>query len=209
MDIYLDAIKPDISVLDKNLREFPVEVKREGYILIHPFAGWKAKEWNFNKYILLSRMLNAKYNLKFISHPGGIDDLIQQELTAQDIEVVICMDVYELIKVINSGTVIISNDSGPIYIASMLGKPTFTIYGPTNPDFSFPFGPYHQFTRKKIKCSPEKDQQYCFTNAGRQGCPSFECMNDFMVEDVYKEIESFLDELNIKQKSHATSLNKN
>ena len=87
---------------------------------------------------------------------------------------------------------IISNDSGPLYLANLLGKPTFTIYGPTNPEYSIPFGKNHDYIQKKIECSPEKNKQYCFTNAGRKGCPSFECMNKLTIDEVLKKLNEFL-----------------
>lgn len=194
-DIYLDAITPIIPINAARMDEYKTEININGYILIHPFAGWKAKEWNFNKFVQLAQILNNNYALKIISHPGGIESIVQQEIVSLGIEVIICNDICHLIEIIKDSFLIISNDSGPIYIANMLGKPTFTIYGPTNPAFSVPVGHYHKFIMKKIKCSPEADNQYCFTNAGRQGCPSFECMNDFKVNDVYNELKSFLNKL--------------
>jgi heptosyltransferase-2 len=80
----------------------------------------------------------------------------------------------------------ISNDSGPLYIASLMGKPTFTIYGPTNPLFHLPLGSKHNYIRHLISCSPAETEKYCFTNAGRDGCPSFECMNQLKVDEVYE-----------------------
>jgi ADP-heptose:LPS heptosyltransferase len=201
MDIYLDAIRLVIPPYVKSNKEFPIEIKEDGYILIHPFAGWKAKEWNFNKFIQLAKLLDLEYMLKIISHSGGINAAVQQEINTQGIEVIECNDINKLIEVIKDSSLIISNDSGPIYIANILGKPTCTIYGPTNPEFSLPLGRYHKFIAKKINCSPEKDKQYCFTDGGRRGCPSFECMNRLTVKEVFTQLELFLSELKLKKKS--------
>jgi heptosyltransferase-2 len=90
---------------------------------------------------------------------------------------------------------IVSNDTRIIYIASLLGKPTFTIYGPTNPEYSLPFGKYHRFIQKKIVCSPKPGEQYCYLEAGKK-CPSFECMNQLTVEEVYEKLSNFIFEIN-------------
>jgi len=102
--------------------------------------------------------------------------------------------VENLIEHINSCSIFIGNDSGPIYIASLLGKPTITIYGPTNPEYSRPIGEHHHVIANTIKCSPEKNKQYCFTTAGMFGCPSFECMNLLNVDEVYNNVAPLIKE---------------
>ena len=93
-------------------------------------------------------------------------------------------------------SVFISNDSGPLYIANLLGKPTFTIYGPTNPDYSLPIGKFHKFIQKKISCSPN-GTQYCYLQAGLI-CPSYECMNQLGVDEVNQSVLSFLKDIDFK-----------
>jgi ADP-heptose:LPS heptosyltransferase len=87
-----------------------------------------------------------------------------------------------------------------LQIAALLGKATFTIYGPTNPEFHLPFGKYHAYVQKNISCSPKKNEKFCFTDAGRDGCPSFECMNLLSVEEVIPRVMDFISRLNIKKK---------
>ena len=96
-------------------------------------------------------------------------------------------------------SLLISNDSGPIYIANILNKPTFTIYGPTNPEFSLPYGKYHRMIQKKINCTPEPGKQYCYTKAGLY-CPAYECMNQLRFEEVKDSVLKFISEIGIKTK---------
>ena len=110
----------------------------------------------------------------------------------------------ELIEQTRDCSVFIGNDSGPLYIANMLGKPTFTIYGPTNPDYSIPFGDNHTFINKTIDCSPEKNKQYCHTVAGLVGCPAFKCMETLKLDEVYNKLLPFVQEhCNSKSMSHS------
>ena len=106
----------------------------------------------------------------------------------------------DLISIIAGSSIFISNDSGPLQIAALLGKPTFTIYGPTNPEYHLPFGNHHRFIQKIIECSPPKGEKFCFTNAGRDGCPSFECMNLLSVEEVLPQVMDFISSHNIEPK---------
>jgi heptosyltransferase-2 len=189
VDVYLDAISPVIQLTDRNnLKKIPTVFNPKGKILIHPFAGWRAKEWNFNKYYKLAISLKRFYQISLIVPINNISNDITNEFFLDGVEVIQTQTVEQLIEQIKSCSIFIGNDSGPLYIASLLGKPTFSIYGPTNYEFSSPFGESHQNITKTLKCSPEKNKQYCFTTAGMFGCPSFECMNLLEFEDAYDRI---------------------
>jgi len=79
-------------------------------------------------------------------------------------------------------------------------KPTFTIYGPTNPDYSKPFGNFHQQINKTLICSPVENQ-YCELDAGRN-CPSNECMFLLNADFVTGKILEFISVLNISNKKY-------
>jgi ADP-heptose:LPS heptosyltransferase len=199
MDIYFDAIKPAIPVFDENLKKFNSNINKDGFILIQPFAGWKAKEWGLKKFIDLSEKINKNYKSIIVTESGRINEEVKNEINHRGIEIIETRDIYELIKVTKNCSLFISNDAGPIYIANMLGKPTLTIYGPTNPAFHLPYGNKHKFIQKIIKCSPLPEEKSCFTDAGRNGCPSFECMHLLNVDEVYNELELFINELGIEK----------
>ncbi len=192
MDLYLDAAKLLAKIDDENkIKRFEKSIKKDGYILIHPFAGWKEKEWKFEKFIELYLRICNSYRSKFIIPKERADDKIVTLLKSKNISFVITDDISEMIEVIKNSSIVIGCDSGAVYIASLLGKPTFTIYGPTNPEFSLPFGEHHDFIQRKLECSPGSNEQYCFTDAGRK-CPAIYCMNLLTVEEVIVKLNSFL-----------------
>ena len=197
IDRYLDVVKANLT-FDENkiIKEFPIKFQTDGKILIHPFAGWKAKEWNLNKFIELARLLNYKYEVEMISAGNLIPNDIVHEIRNHKVPLSFTASINDLVNKIKECSVFISNDSGPLYIANLLGKATFSIYGPTNHEFSHPFGKHHKFIQKKISCSPD-GTQYCFAQAGLD-CPSNECMNLLQVEEVYNTFQSFISELGIK-----------
>ena len=162
-------------------------------ICIHPFAGWKAKEWNFLKFIKIAEFLSEKYDCMILAEPDRIDNDIKNYLRRTNILLKETRSLTELIDVIKRCDLFLSNDSGPVYLAAELGKKTFIIHGPTNPNFSAPKVPYVRTIFKKIKCSPLEHKQYCYTNAGRNGCPSFECMNQLNVLEVLDGVFSLID----------------
>jgi ADP-heptose:LPS heptosyltransferase len=197
LDIYMDLIRKAYPGKDYEVyKEFPVQVNPGGYILIHPFAGWAAKEWDMSRFVDIAKLLAENYYVGFVAQAGLMHTETIEELRNNGIEVFETTSIKELIEVTKKCSLFFSNDSGPAFIANALGRPTFTIYGPTNPVFHIPYGDKHRFIQKKIVCTPVKEK-YCFTNAGRSGCPSFECMKQLTVKDVWKELNKFVEELGI------------
>lgn len=181
--------------------EFPIQNSSSGRILIHPFAGWKAKEWNFNKYIALGKHLSETYEIGFVI-PGNMKNAYVSEIIRnEDFDVIVTFTTDDLISELKKAMLLISNDSGPIYIAGLLGIPTFTIFGPTSPLFHNIGGNYHKFIQKKLDCSPLDNEKQCFTKGGRVGCPSFECMHRLSLNDVANKVEHFISELKFNDSS--------
>ena len=177
---------------DKN---YPVEIDQSKKILIHPFAGWKAKEWNFKKFITLCTWISTEQNTSLIFEAGSVSQDVMIELKNNNIDFIETNSVLQLISEIKNCSIFVGNDSGPINIARLLGKPTFTIFGPVNPTFVLNETKFHKKINKIIPCSPLNDNHYCYTFAGRKGCPSYECMNLLRVEDVYSAFMEYLDQI--------------
>jgi lipopolysaccharide heptosyltransferase II len=78
----------------------------------------------------------------------------------------------------------VSNDSGPMHIASALGVPTLGIFGPTNPDLQGPFHPDHEWVRnEKLSC----------LGCNLTACPIGNlCMSELTSETVYQAFEHLL-----------------
>jgi len=200
IDIYMDVLKSVKPHYTDYSYDFKSEFNLRDKILIHPFAIRKAKEWGLQKFIDLADRLNKKYKVCIISPPNFIDDDILSEIKSLELEIQITNTVDELIEKIKTACLFISNDSGPTYIANLLGKPTFTIYGPTNPKFSFPFGENHRYFQKELSCSA-KEEKFCYTLGGIN-CPSYECLNIITVDEIEDSINSFIKHLGIEEKNN-------
>lgn len=199
MDIYTDVIKLKIPVADdKSNYAFQTAIHKEAKILIHPFAIRQAKQWNLKKFLELAEIFNEEYKVEIVSPPGFIEEDILDDLASEGIDNFITKNIDELITKTRDCSLFVANDSGPTYIANLIGKPTYAIYGPTNPAYSLPFGGEHRFIQKKLECSA-KNQKFCFTMGGIH-CPSNECMQIISVEEVSKDIKKFLKELHITER---------
>lgn len=202
MDMYLDVVNMVVPLkTEENTKYFVNKITRGGKILVQPKAGWDAKEWNFNKFVKLIEKLNKIHSTCLIIPVNSIPNDILYELSEKEIDLIQTNSLEELFEYIKHCSAFIGNDSGPLYIASLLGKPTFTIYGPTNYEYSLPYGENHHFISKKIKCSPKENEQYCFTTAGIDGCPSFECMNLLEIDEVYTSIKNFITDMLLSLKN--------
>ncbi len=195
IDKYLDIVGLEIpSALNIN-KEYELNYNKNDIIYINTLAGWSAKEWEFDNFIELANILKPKYNIMFIHEKNSVNNEL---FIKNDLKYVETESVKDLIEKLCHCSVIIGNDSGPIYIANMLGKPTFAIYGPTNPQYSFPFGSKHRYIREEVECTPFV-QQYCVLDAGRN-CSTFECLKKLKVDKVAKSVLDFLAELEIDNK---------
>lgn len=195
---YLNVVKLINPTLIDNILEegelgfFPIET-----ILIHPFAGWSAKEWSLNKFILLAIELQKLYKVKIIVPSNYLAQDIINEIFSAKIEIIFTDTIEELISSLKECSLLICNDSGPIQIASILGRYTFSVYGPTNPLIHKPQGVKHGFYFKQINCSPRLNEKMCFSAGGRVGCPSNECLKQIEVKDMYIAIDYFIKNLKL------------
>lgn len=189
IDMYLDVVRNVFDIEERFNYEFAYVASETNKILIHPHAGWQAKEWGIKKYYELAQRLSSQYEVEFITQVNALSGEGKKNIR-EHFRLTETESVEELIASIKDCSVLIGNDSGSIYLANFLGKATFTIYGPTNPNYSKPFGQHHSEVYQEVSCSPI-NTQYCFTDAGRK-CPDFICMKRLGVDDVYPKVVDFL-----------------
>lgn len=193
---HVREIYPEIINIDPELPQKPVSETKKvhlpggNYILIHPFAAWRSKEWGIRKYIDLATRLRNNYEVRFIAESNSLSPEIVEEIKNLGFTIKITKGVNDLIKETKDCRLFIGNDSGPIYLANYFNVPTFTIYGPTNPLFHLPFNGVNGHIRNLISCSPV-DTKLCFLDGGRQ-CFHFSCMSGLSVDRVYDSVMEFI-----------------
>lgn len=195
VDIYLDAISPLTKISNrtesKNQKKL---INPTGRILIHPFAGWKEKEWNLKSFIILASKLNENYRVCLITQKSQLSNDIINEINHSNIDLIQTDSVEELIENIKGCSLLIDNDSGPVNIANYLGKPTFSIYGATNHDFTASGASHQIFIHKLLNCSSQKRDKYCSIGAAVYDCPGIQCMNLLTVEEVHGSVTPLVEE---------------
>ena len=111
------------------------------FVLISPGAGWGAKRWPVERYAEVARQLR-RAGCTVVVNSGPGEESIADELTALSAGAATAMKatLTELIAITRRAALVIAGDTGPLHLASALGKPVVGIFGPTDPARNGPFG---------------------------------------------------------------------
>ena len=83
----------------------------------------------------------------------------------------------ESMAALSLSSLVISNDTGPAYMAAALNRPTLTIFGPTNYWSICPTSPTAHILNDPVPCAPCRIKS----------CPNeHECMSRITVDMVYE-----------------------
>ena len=89
----------------------------------------------------------------------------------------------ELIAELAECALLLTNDTGTMHLATILGVPVVAIFGSTEPRLTGPLGSHHHVIRHQVECSP------CFLRE----CPiDFRCMKAVTVKEVVDSVSSLL-----------------
>ena len=141
-----------------------------------------AKRWPLERYRSVMEEISKGHNLTWVivgtakeadlgetlsnNFPGNVENLCGKTTLP------------ELIAELKSCTLLLTNDTGTMHLADLLGVPVIAIFGSTEPTLTGPTGvtqPPHRIIRRKVECSP------CYLRK----CPiDFRCMKEITVEMV-------------------------
>jgi len=90
----------------------------------------------------------------------------------------------DAIALLARASVVVSNDSGLLHIASALNRPVVALYGSTDPDYAPPLSEVARTVSLRLECSPCRKRE----------CPlgHHDCMNRMSVERVWSELAPIL-----------------
>lgn len=155
---------------------------------INPGAAYgSAKCWLPERFKQLSYRLLDYSRLKIIFFGDKAGAPLVQDICAglpsdRVIDLAAKTTLRELLACIQTCHLFLTNDSGPMHVASALGIPLIALFGSTS---NVATGPYQggKVIHKHVPCSP------CY----RRECPiDFRCMTRIGVQEVYDEIQNFL-----------------
>ncbi|MBI4248750.1 MAG: lipopolysaccharide heptosyltransferase II [Elusimicrobia bacterium] len=161
---------------------------RDGEVLVgvHPGSVWPTKRWLPERFSQLIARLDAQGLRAVIIGESRDASLARQILSgagnpAGALDWTGQTGLAELMALMRHLRLFITNDSGPMHIATSCGVPTLAIFGPTTKELGFfPYGDAHRVVESDLECRP------CSLHGGR-ACPlgHFLCMKLITVDQVH------------------------
>ncbi len=149
------------------------------YAVIAPSAGTSVKRWPAEYFGRLAGLLPFPSVIVAAGSDAELGEKIARLSGTRAVSLAGKTTLKELSAVIKGAQFLVTCDSGPMHLAAALGVPSFSIFGPTSPVRTGPYGDIHTVVRVGLACSP------CFT---RKPCPDWRCILDITPEMVFAAI---------------------
>ena len=146
-----------------------------------------AKRWLPERFAETAKTVAARSPVQWIlfgtKNDAIIGEQISQALGDSCVNRIGQTTLDQLIDELRGCRLLLTNDTGTMHLASLLGVPVVAIFGSTEPRLTGPLGPGHTILRHQVECSP------CFLRE----CPiDFRCMKAVSVEEVTDAVLSNL-----------------
>jgi heptosyltransferase-2 len=148
----------DLGYADHFLLE--QQVKKDDIVVgVHPGAKWETKRWNEEKFARVCRSLAETPGYKILllgdESEAKLVGEIGKDVPDDRLVKAVGFPLGKVMSLIKRCDCFITNDSGPMHIASALGVPVVAIFGPTHPKLGFaPVGSRNLVLCADVKCSP-------------------------------------------------------
>jgi ADP-heptose:LPS heptosyltransferase len=148
-------------------------------------SAWESKDWLFEGYSHLIKDLFSSGKGKVVllgdrSQEASAIRLSKALGPSAPINLVGKTSLLELAAVLRGAAVAVGPDSGPGHLAAALGTPYVSIFGPTSPVRTAPYGCEHLVVYAGVDCAP------CY----RKQCPGLDkiCMRKISVKEVEQKL---------------------
>ena len=112
------------------------------FALINPGAAWPNKRWPPERFGELAAFLREARGLTPVVLWGpGEEDLAQAVVAASSGAAVLAppTSVSDIVAIARAAALAVSGDTGPLHLATAVGTPTVSVFGPTDPARNGPF----------------------------------------------------------------------
>jgi heptosyltransferase-2 len=194
------TLQPDeIRRAERFLEEHTLDGRRP-LAGLHPGARWPGKCWPAERFVETGRRLidEGRRGILVFGGPGEEDlaGSVAREI-GPDAAAAAGLPLRRLMALVSRCSVFITNDSGPMHLATALEVPVVAVFGPTHPMLGFwPLGDRDIVLTADLECSP------CSLHGGCR-CPrDWRCLREVNVDQVLQAAERTLqaEESNISQK---------
>ena len=179
---------PDFGLASLDLENIRTNVLGE---IEHPFvavvmgSSWESKNWFLDHYCQLVKDILSVKGMYVILLGSGQDTTLALRLSdsingPRLVNMVGKTSLLELVAIIKAAAVSVGPDSGPGHLAAAVGTPYVSLFGPTSPARTAPYGSEHLVVQSAIDCSP------CY----KKQCPGLDrlCMRLISPENVKEKV---------------------
>ena len=146
-----------------------------------------AKRWLPERFAEAATAISAQSKAKWIlfgtNKDKAIGDTISTALGENCVNRIGQTTLDDLINELRGCRALLTNDTGTMHLAALLGVPVVAIFGSTEPALTGPIGNGHIMVRHHVECSP------CFLRE----CPiDFRCLKEVTIQEVVNAVMSIL-----------------
>lgn len=166
--------------------EFPAATKA-GKLVVHPGGKWIPRRWHKESYVEVLKRAAKDFNqISVIVGPGEEDlrDYLLDNLSFDNIEVMLCSRLEDMISEISDAEYFLGNDSGPAHVANLFEKKMLILWGPGNFERIRPMGKNVNIIKKDIDCRPCKQ----YISQDRCEIGDNLCLRRISIDEVYNEL---------------------
>jgi lipopolysaccharide heptosyltransferase I len=158
-------------------------------VVLHPgtSAFGALKRWPVDRFAVLADRLARESGARIaISWGPGEEDLARTTARKARVDTTLFPPPTNLLfpaAVYARADLVVGADSGPLHLATLMGTPTLTLFGPKDPEVYHPLGESARFVWMQVHCSP------CTLRT----CDHVTCMQTMTVEQVFNEALKLLE----------------
>jgi lipopolysaccharide heptosyltransferase II len=165
-------------------------VANDRWVLLQPGARWGNKRWPVDFFAEVLRRLATAYSDLRFAVLGAAEDkplgkAISMAAPKRCLDLTGELSLPEMIEWIRLSQLMVSNDTGPMHVAAALGKPVISLFGPTEPRRTGPYGQLEHALQVKLPCAP------CLKSKCRH-TPYLECLLSLSPDRVLEAMERHL-----------------
>jgi len=129
------------------------------WIVLQPGARWSNKRWPVEYFSRLVSLLAEKFSdTRFAILGSGEDKPLGEIISCAAPERILNLcgetSLPEMVEWIRLCDLMVTNDTGPMHVAAVLGKPLVALFGPTEPRRTGPYGQLENVLRIELPCEP-------------------------------------------------------